>query len=169
MMGDMVLHPLAREEYPIVPRLWQLYRHDLSEFRGSLPDAQGRYTDGYMPRYLTLQPDPDRTAYLIRWSGAPAGFVFVRGLTGPARMIAEFFVVRAVRRQGVGEAAARAAFGRHPGPWEVAFQEENPAAARLWRRVVGDVSDRAYREERRPVPDKPHLPPDTWLRFTTGG
>lgn len=163
-----MLHPLAREEYPIVPRLWQLYRHDMSEFRGSLPDARGRYTEGHMPEYLTPRPDPDRLAYLIRWSGAPVGFVFVRGRTGLVRMIAEFFVVRAARRQGVGEAAARAAFGAHPGPWEVAFQEENPSAARLWRRVVADVSAGRYREERRPVPDKPHLPPDTWLSFTTG-
>jgi predicted acetyltransferase len=160
----MPLHPLAREEYPILARLWQLYRHDLSEFRGSLPDDEGRFTEGHLPMYAEL--DPDRIAYLIRSDGALAGFVFVRGLTGPARTIAEFFVVRAARRHGLGEAAARSAFARHPGPWEVAFQEENPAAARFWRRVIGDVSGGAYREERREVPDKPHLPPDTWVLFT---
>jgi predicted acetyltransferase len=161
----MSLHPLAREEYPILARLWQLYRHDLSEFRGSMPDAEGRFTVGHLPRYA--EPEPDRIAYLIRADQDLAGFVFVRGITGPPRTIAEFFVVRAARRRGVGEAAARSAFASHPGPCEVAFQEENPTAARFWRRVIGDVSGGAYREERRPVPDKPHLPPDTWLLFTT--
>ena len=160
----MSLHPLAREEYPILARLWQLYRHDLSEFRGSMPDADGWFSAGHLPRYA--EPDPDRTAFLIRSDGDLAGFVFLRGLTRPPRIIAEFFVVRAARRHGLGEAAARAAFSRHPGPWEVAFQEENPAAARLWRRVIRDVTGGAFREERRAVPDKPHLPPDTWLLFT---
>jgi len=40
----------------------------------------------------------------------------------------EFFVVRAVRRTGIGRAAAVELLGRYPGRWEIPFQEENPGA-----------------------------------------
>jgi predicted acetyltransferase len=79
----------------------------------------------------------------------------------------EFFVVRAARRGGVGHAAALEAIRRHPGRWEIAFQEENPKAARFWRRVATEVVGDAWTTEARPVPDKPHIPPDTWLFLRT--
>jgi predicted acetyltransferase len=50
--------------------------------------------------------------------------------------MAEFFVLRRYRRQGVGERAARAAFGRFPGPWEVRERAGNDAAIAFWRRVI---------------------------------
>jgi predicted acetyltransferase len=162
-MGAVMLHPLAPDQFPVLERLWQLYRHDLSEFRGSMPDEDGRYTPGRVPDYR--EPDPDRAASLIRHDGRPAGFVLLRGLVSGPHLMAEFFVVRAARRRGVGEAAARAAFAAHPGSWAVPFQEENPAAARFWRRIVASVSRGSFSEQRRPVPDKPHLPPDVWLLF----
>jgi hypothetical protein len=55
---------------------------------------------------------------------------------------------------------------RHPGRWEIAFQEENPGAARFWRGIATELAGDAYQEERRPVPGKPHIPPDVWLTFT---
>jgi predicted acetyltransferase len=162
----MTLRPLAPDQFRVLERLWQLYRHDLSEFRGSMPDEDGLYTPGHLPDYR--EPDPDRSASLIRHDGRPAGFVLLRGLVSGPHLMAEFFVVRAARRRRVGEAAARAAFAAHPGAWAVPFQDENPAAARFWRRVVPDAAARSsIREERRPVPGKPHLPPDVWLLFDT--
>jgi predicted acetyltransferase len=144
--------------------LWQLYRHDLSEFRGSLPDAAGEYAPGRLPDYLHAHPD--RRAYLVRSGHAPAGFALVRGLADGPRHMTEFFVVRALRRHGVGREVATRLLRSHPGSWEIAFQEENPAAARFWRRVAAEVARSPVREERRPVPGKPQLPPDTWLLLT---
>ena len=54
----------------------------------------------------------------------------------------------------------------HPGPWEIAFQEENVRAARFWRRLGAEVLAGAA-EELRPVPDKPYIPPDVWLTGST--
>ena len=80
-------------------------------------------------------------------------------------MLGEFFVVRSVRRSGLARAFAEHVLGAHPGPWWIAFQEENEAAARFWRRLaVETLTDAA--EEARPVLDKPHIPPDRWLRGT---
>ena len=81
-------------------------------------------------------------------------------------MLGESFVVRAVRRLGVGRTAALHTLAGHGGRWEVAFQEENHGAARFWRRVADDaVSELGARtrEQLRPVPGKPQVPPDTWL------
>ncbi|MFC7741008.1 GNAT family N-acetyltransferase [Nocardiopsis composta] len=100
--------------------------------------------------------------------GAPAGFVLTRPLDDGAEAIGEFFVVRAVRRQGVGRWAAQEVLTRRSGRWGVAFQEENPGAARFWREVVASVAAGGWAEESRPVPGRPELPPDVWLFFETG-
>jgi predicted acetyltransferase len=163
MNASTQLCPLTDAHRPVVERLWQLYSHDLSEFRGSMPDAEGRYKPGRLPLYFD---DPDRCGYLIVRDSAPAGFVLVRGLAGDRRIIGEFFVVRAARRQHVGHEAAAQVLAMHPGCWEIAFQEENPGAARFWRRVATEVAGPAWRVESRPVPGKPDVPPDTWLLLT---
>jgi len=160
------LHPVTPDLHPLVERLGQLYRHDLSEFRDSWPDEEGTYRFPRLTAYLS--DDPDRQAWLIRSGEHVAGFAFVRGLTEPARHIGEFFVVRRARRRGVGHDAALQLLRRHPGPWRIAFQDENPGAARFWRRVATDAVGDAWHEERLPVPDKPWLPPDVWLSLDTG-
>jgi predicted acetyltransferase len=58
-------------------RLWQLYRHDLSEFRGSMPDEEGLYKQGRLHSFFE---DPDRCGYLIYSGQALAGFALIRGL-----------------------------------------------------------------------------------------
>ena len=155
-----VLQPITLRHRPTVSRLWQLYQHDLSEFRGTKPDTRGRFKTDRLRRYLG---DADRIGYLFRQGPHLAGFALIRGIGGQPRVMGEFFVVRAARRQRVGHEAALAIMQRHPGTWEIAFQEDNIGAARFWR---GLASDRPYREERRLVPDKPDEPPDTWLILT---
>lgn len=77
----------------------------------------------------------------------------------------EFFVTRSARGRGTGTAFATDVLRRHPGHWEIPFQEENPRAAAFWRRLAAalldDVSERALG-----VPGKRHLPPDVWLSGT---
>lgn len=164
MLNPVTLRPLLPDDVPLVERLWQLYQHDLSEFRDMLPDDMGLFTLGHLPTYLH---DPDSSGYIFCQGTRPVGFAFVSGLETQPLGISEFFVIRAVRRSGVGRLAARQLFAKHTGHWEVAFQEENPGAARFWRRLAVEVSPTGYREEQRAVPGKPHLPPDTWLLLTT--
>ena len=103
-------------------------------------------------------------AYLLEGPTGPIGFVFVHGLTGTVRRLDQFFVVRSQRRAGVGRAAAEATVRRHPGRWEVAFQNENPVAARFWRRLAVEIG-RNVEERLQPVPNKPHIPDDVVLSF----
>jgi len=165
--GDgVVLRRAGSADRPVVARLWQLYLHDLSEFRGLMPGADGRYPEHRMVVFFS---DPDRAAHLVEVGDVPAGFVLVRGVQGPARVMGEFFVVRAARRRGVGHAAARAALAGFPGPWEIPFQETNAGAARFWRRVATATVGEEWREEARPVPGRPDLEPDVWLSLVAPG
>lgn len=158
--------PLLREmtdgDHPVLERLWQLYSHDMSEVRGTLPNAEGMYKPGRLPTYFD---DPDHCGYVISYRDAPAGFAFVGGLSGETRTIGDFFVVPAARRQRVGYEVARELLGRYPGRWEIGFQAGNSGAPEFWRRVVTDTVGAAWREELRPVPDKPHIPPDHFIVF----
>jgi predicted acetyltransferase len=158
------LRLVSGEDRLVLDRLWQLYVHDLSEFRGSMPDDQGRYSLGRLPMYLD---DPDRAAYLIYRGSTLAGFALIRGLSREPRVIGEFFVVRAARRDGVGHHAALELLGRYPGRWEIAFQEKNPGGARFWRAVATAAVGEAWTEELRPIPNKPESSPDVWLLLRT--
>jgi len=166
MSDEVELRPLTAETRPVAEQLWQLYRHDLSEFRDSLPDEYGRFHERTLVPYF--EPDEERAAYLFQRNGIPVGFAFVsRVVTGP-RLMSEFFVVRALRRQGIAAAAVDELFARHRGTWEIPFQENNVAAARFWRRTAERVARGEVQEERRPVPGKPEIPHDVWITITVG-
>jgi predicted acetyltransferase len=65
----------------------------------------------------------------------------------PGHLVAEFFVLRASRRMGVGTAAAIQLFERFPGPWWVGEHAENHPAQAFWRAVIGRYTSGAYQEE----------------------
>ncbi|MEV6413782.1 GNAT family N-acetyltransferase [Kribbella sp. NPDC051718] len=163
MPSSITLQPITAEHHPLIERLWQLYRHDLSEYRYNYPGADGLYPTERLRTFFT---DADRCGYLVKQGDQVAGFVLVRGLVSGLRVMGEFFVLRAARRQQVGWQAALAVLRRHPGDWEIAFQENNPGAARFWRRIAGELAVDGYKDEQRPVPGKPNIEPDTWLSFT---
>ncbi len=157
------LRELTPDRHEVAERFWQLFLHDLSEFRDSHPDEHGAFKRRHLEPYLVA--DPDRVAYVIDASTGPVGLAFVYGLTEEVRRFDQFFVVRSQRRSGVGRAAAEATFRRHPGRWEVGFQNENPKAARFWRRLAAEIGT-DVEERLQPVPDKPHIPDDVILSLT---
>ena len=148
------------DDWPVVEALWQLYQHDLSEFRHSAPGPDGTFAPGRLTSY---GDSPRRVAYLARLGDVPCGFALVRlGSGRDRRTMGEFFVTRSTRGRGTAQAFAREVLGRHPGAWVIPFQNENPRAAAFWRRLAAetmtDVSERMI-----PVPGKEHLPDDVWL------
>lgn len=144
----------------VLERLWLLFRHDMSAVDGALPDERGRYRSERLESALT---DPTWCGFLAAWNGSPVGFALVRGLNRQVHVLNSFFVVAAVRRHGVGRALARRVLHAVPGAWEIAFQDSNGAAAAFWPRVAEDVAPGSWSIERRAVPGRPELPPDSWL------
>jgi predicted acetyltransferase len=160
---DVSVRLVDESDRPVVERLWLLFRHDMSEFDQRLPDPDGTF---HSERLNTALTAAGWAPYLLCSGDRPAGLAFVRNLTGATRILNAFFVVRGARRAGVGLRAVRQVVARHPGPWEVAFQDRNATAVRFWRRVATEIAGDGWTEDRRPVPGRPEVPPDAWISFS---
>ncbi|WP_326943210.1 GNAT family N-acetyltransferase [Amycolatopsis sp. NBC_01307] len=135
---------------PVVEQLGQLERHELSQWTGDLPGPTGLFDFPRLSRFFT---DADHDAYVIYSDGRLAGFCLIRPFEGAATFIHSFFIVRALRRQGVGLAAATKLIRSRRGRWAIAFLEENAPAARFWRQVATEVVGEHWTQELRRHPD----------------
>jgi len=158
----VALVPVDRSHSAVLENLGQLFRHDLSEAYGLLPNADGTFNNRRLDLFRT---DPQRRAWLITVGGGLGGFAMILMADDSATSISDFFVVRALRRMGVGREAARLLLATIPGRWNVAFQSYNPGAQRFWSQVATDAAGDSWR-----MYDDPPVegrPPDTWITFTT--
>jgi predicted acetyltransferase len=126
------------EQKPILANLLELYSHDFSEFWELTVGADGRFGYGGLDRYWT---DADRHPFFILVDGKLAGFVFVkRGPdffgNGTAWDMAEFFVLRAYRRRGIGMQIAHVVWRQFKGLWIVRVMQANAAAREFWKRAT---------------------------------
>lgn len=164
------VRPVADDQWDVVAWLWQDFRHDLGVVVNGFPYADGRYQHGWLDEY----PRADGAGYLV-WAphpntgeDSPVGFALVTGVgTGRCGMRA-FFVVPAARRGGLGRSFALDVIGRHPGEWEIAFQENNDAAGAFWRVVAAEAFGDSWTETPEPVPGRPEVRPDHWIRTALG-
>src|ERR1700761_2575236 len=164
------LVPVDRSHRAVLENLGQLYRHDLSEAYGHLPNPDGTFNNRRLDLFLAGM-DPEHRAWLITAAGRVGGFVMTapdergeRAQAGGAS-ISDFFVVRALRRTGVGRDAARQVFALFPGWWSIGFQSYNPGVQRFWSQVATDVAG----DQRTSYDDPPVAgrPPDSWIIFRT--
>jgi predicted acetyltransferase len=84
---------------------------------------------------------------------------------GGGQMISDFFVVRAMRRTGVGREAARQVIAMLPGRWAIGFQACSPGVRRFWSTVAADACGRNW--ETHDDPPVAGRPPDSWITFQT--
>ena len=136
------------EQKPVFERLYQLYLYDFSEFEGSDVNRDGLFEYKYLDYYWT---EPDRFPFLIYVDDKIAGFVFVNSHSylheqGESKVIAEFFVMRKYRKQGIGKTVAFRIFDRFPGKWEVQQTTTNVAAQRFWRSVIDEYTSGNFTE-----------------------
>ncbi|HUY97691.1 MAG TPA: GNAT family N-acetyltransferase [Verrucomicrobiae bacterium] len=127
------LEPVREPDKQILANLLQLYCHDFSPIRGDELTAHGTFVYRFLDMHFG---EGGRDAYFVRHRAQLAGFAMSRTLAGGAREVAEFFVVQAHRRRGVGRRAAQLLFARHPGRWEVAGDDANRPAQAFWPAVV---------------------------------
>ncbi len=126
------------EDKPLVRNLLHLYLYDLGEFHNIPLDRNGEFRYDYLDHYWA-QSEKGRYAYLFERDDRPAGFALVRQVDGRHSM-AEFFVVRHHRRQGLGMKWATQIIRRHGGEWEIDFYQRNEAAGKFWRLVAAKLA-----------------------------
>jgi predicted acetyltransferase len=163
-LPTLTVRRATADDRPVLERLWLLFRHDMSRFNGDLPRADGTFRSERLEAALT---DRGWAAFLALRGDSPVGFAVVRSLERQPFILNSFFVVAAARGTGMGSALAHEVVASFPGTWEVAFQEANTVAAHFWRKVAAAHGPR-WTEERRAVPDRPHLPADSWVTFEVG-
>jgi predicted acetyltransferase len=135
-------------ERPILRHLMELYQYDFSEFDNADLSPMGLYDYPYLDHYWV---EPERTPFLVRVNSNLAGFVLVARynyLTGfkDTWVMAEFFIMRKYRHQGIGEYVARFIFDQFPGAWQVGQINENSSATTFWRKVINRYSNGDFQE-----------------------
>jgi aminoglycoside 6'-N-acetyltransferase I len=150
------------EDANIIKNLWPLYRHDISQFDGSMPNRHGLFIDD--ETIVTLAEQGETQAawwqnpeslfpYLILADGYPAGFNLIA--THPYVpesikvdfVIHEFFVLRPFRGKGVAEQATIQGFHAHRGRWEVVTYPNHPRAIAFWQKVLRRYAPDKYTEK----------------------
>lgn len=138
----------SASERPLLRHLMGLYQCDFSEFDGTDLGPLGLYDYPYLDHYWV---DPERYPFLVKVDGKLAGFVLVARynyLTGckDSWVMAEFFILRKYRDQGIGEHVARTIFDQFPGTWQVAQIKMNLVAIAFWRKVISRYTHGGYQE-----------------------
>jgi predicted acetyltransferase len=136
--ADVEVVPASPEQESILANMLELYAHDFSEFVDLKLGADGRFGYERLPLYWK---EINRYPFLIKAGDRLAGFVFVhRGseVSHEADVwdVAEFFIVRGLRRLGLGTRAAHEIWKRFPGRWEVRVMERNRKAKEFWGRAI---------------------------------
>ncbi len=136
-MSEIVLIPATPADQSRLENLLELYLHDFSEIVGFTPGEDGRFGYAANPFFT----EPGRFPFLIRADNQLAGFALLSlgsQVSGDPSVydVTEFFVVRGLRRHGVGMAAAHRVFASFAGTWEVRVMERNTGALVFWERVV---------------------------------
>jgi len=135
---------------PIFENLLQLYLHDFSEFDYSRVSADGRFEYPYLSEYWD---DSDRYPFLIKADDDLVGFVLIKRGSKiahdmQAMDVAEFFVMRGQRRQGVGRGGFKQIARNFPGPWVVKVQNGISSALAFWDQVISENADGRIQKEK---------------------
>jgi predicted acetyltransferase len=137
----------SAEQEPILANLLELYVHDFSEYLDVDLGEDGRFGYGELSLYWR---EANRHPFLVRVDGKLGGLVLLKrgsAISGNAAVwdMVEFFVLRGMRRRGVGTEVAHQVWTLFPGPWEVRVMASNVAARRFWEHAIGAFAGKAMR------------------------
>jgi ribosomal-protein-alanine N-acetyltransferase len=142
-------------DLPAVQAMGSYYVYDMSEYLGHLPGWKfppaGAYECDDLGSYFS---DPAAFPYLIKVAGELAGFAIVdRKGSDPAIQfnMAQFFIHRKFKGQGIGTAVADECFRRHAGLWSVMVIPENRGALAFWRKAIGAFTGGLLAESREQI------------------
>jgi predicted acetyltransferase len=139
----MELVKVSFEKKMVLRNLMELYQYDMSDFEDDGDNdvnEYGLFDYMYLDHYWT---EAGRFPFFLMQSGKLAGFALVREIADcetPKFSIAEFFILRKYRRQGIGKEAAYKLFEMFKGDWSVSWLEKNLPAKIFWTKAIVEYS-----------------------------
>jgi predicted acetyltransferase len=139
----------ASEEHKVaVQNLMQFYIYDFSEYVKYDVEENGLFAP-YPNLADYWERDDNKFSYVIKMNGKYAGFVLVKQINSTDRSyfsIAEFFILKKYRREGIGRAIAIKVFNLHKGQWEVYQKISNNPAQVFWNSVISEYTKGQFKE-----------------------
>ncbi|MGA8668454.1 MAG: GNAT family N-acetyltransferase [Terracidiphilus sp.] len=155
-MAHLEVLRATEEERPILENLLELYIHDFSEFHAVDIQPDGRFGYPDLPLYWL---EPGRHPFLARIDGDLVGFALVRKVASIRHYeaiwdMAEFFVLRGMRRHGIGTELAGAVWagdvsGRLAGARDAGQSTGSAVLGRRNRKTHGSADTGGPVRERR--------------------
>lgn len=137
------LETIARNQTAMLFQLFQLYYYENSDWAAEDVGEDGLF-DACAASIADYVNNPAKGAYWIRKDGALAGFVVTEPADLPggrrAEELADLFVLKRYRRQGIALAAVRELASKFEGPWIVAVYQNDSRAAAFWRQAFTNLA-----------------------------
>jgi predicted acetyltransferase len=143
---ELILASRAYQE--VINNLMQFYIYDFSPYVNYDVEA-----DGFFKAYPNLEDywseKKNKFPYIIKKDDKYVGFVLVKTINSEIDhfSIAEFFIMKKYRRQGIGKAVAERIFNLHKGQWEVHQRENNKPAQEFWHEVINEYTKGQFSEQ----------------------
>ncbi|MBE9005660.1 GNAT family N-acetyltransferase [Fortiea sp. LEGE XX443] len=131
---------------PLIQRMMELYQYDFSEFEDKELNEHGYFGYPYLDYYWV---EDNRYPFIVRGDKKLAGFVLVNQFTytpDSQYSVAEFFILRKYRHQGIGKRVAFQVFDQFCGKWEIHQITTNTVAQKFWRSVIGEYTKGKFTE-----------------------
>ena len=108
-------------------------------------DEKGNYHYGHFDDYFS---DPKRMAYFIYNDDVLVGFAMLCPYSNvdqnPDYTMAEFTIFPSFRRKHFALDAAKIILNKHPGKWEIKYNEKNGGAKKLWNTIAAPYEPEVY-------------------------
>jgi predicted acetyltransferase len=148
------LETVAPDQSAALFQLFQLYYYENSDWAAEDVGEDGLF-DACAAAIADYVNNPAKGAYWIRKNGALAGFVVTEPATLPggerAEELADLFILKRYRRQGLALASVRELAQKFKGPWIVAVYHDDTRAAAFWRKAFASLALPSVRQYEDPA------------------
>ena len=135
------LLPTSIDQLSLIANLYQYYAYESSDWEQEDVEADGRFYI-HQPHLERYWSEPDWSAQLILADGFIAGFVLVERSELPgidAFELADLFILKKYRRQGIGRAVALQLLGGE-GDWLMRCYAQDMPAVAFCNAVLAELS-----------------------------
>lgn len=144
------LVPVPLSDYPTIQNMARFYVYDMTEYMGhekgwEIP-ADGLFECINLKKYWEV---PHAFPFMIRINNEIAGFVIIDKKGSDSQVdfnVAQFFILRKFKKQGIGRLVAYECFDRFKGTWEVMVLPQNKGAYQFWKKIIGDYTKHHFQE-----------------------